>query len=99
VQPARHNSGNNLALFEGQSGLGALGDGSEKSEERQRRMYPVGVSAFASESGWYRHRRPALIILSAAPLSLLGVFAMLEVTGTPLNVSSFMGIILMVGWW
>src|SRR5262249_29936681 len=41
--------------------------------------------------------RPALIILSAAPLSLLGVFAMLKVTGTPLHVSSFMGIILMVG--
>jgi CzcA family heavy metal efflux pump len=45
----------------------------------------------------FRSLRPALIILSAAPLSLLGVFAMLEVTGTPLNVSSFMGIILMVG--
>jgi CzcA family heavy metal efflux pump len=40
---------------------------------------------------------PALIILSAAPLSLVGVFAMLWVTGTALNVSSFMGIILMVG--
>ncbi|HJY88233.1 MAG TPA: efflux RND transporter permease subunit [Candidatus Acidoferrales bacterium] len=45
----------------------------------------------------FRAFRPALIILSAAPLSLLGVFAMLKVTGTPLNVSSFMGIILMVG--
>jgi CzcA family heavy metal efflux pump len=45
----------------------------------------------------FRSMRPALIILSAAPLSLLGVFAMLKVTGTPLNVSSFMGIILMVG--
>jgi HAE1 family hydrophobic/amphiphilic exporter-1 len=38
-----------------------------------------------------------LIILSAAPLSLLGVFGMLLLTGTQLNVSSFMGIILMVG--
>ncbi len=45
----------------------------------------------------FRAFRPALIILSAAPLSLLGVFAMLAVTGTALNVSSFMGIILMVG--
>lgn len=45
----------------------------------------------------FRSLRPALIILSAAPLSLVGVFAMLKVTGTPLNVSSFMGIILMVG--
>ena len=45
----------------------------------------------------FRSFHPALIILSAAPLSLLGVFAMLELTGTPLNVSSFMGIILMMG--
>jgi HAE1 family hydrophobic/amphiphilic exporter-1 len=35
--------------------------------------------------------------MSAAPLSILGVFAMLLATGTALNVSSFMGIILMVG--
>jgi CzcA family heavy metal efflux pump len=45
----------------------------------------------------FRTFLPALIILSAAPLSLVGVFAMLWVTGTALNVSSFMGIILMVG--
>ena len=45
----------------------------------------------------FRAFRPALIILSAAPLSLLGVFGMLLVTGTPLNVSSLMGIILMIG--
>jgi len=45
----------------------------------------------------FRKFAPALIILSAAPLSLVGVFAMLLITGTALNVSSFMGIILMVG--
>jgi CzcA family heavy metal efflux pump len=45
----------------------------------------------------FRAFAPALIIMSAAPLSLLGVFAMLLATGTALNVSSFMGIILMVG--
>ena len=45
----------------------------------------------------FRTFLPALIILSAAPLSLVGVFGMLWVTGTALNVSSFMGIILMVG--
>jgi multidrug efflux pump subunit AcrB len=45
----------------------------------------------------FRAFRPALIILSAAPLSLVGVFAMLEICGVPLNVSSFMGIILMIG--
>ena len=45
----------------------------------------------------FRQFASALIILSAAPLSLLGVFGMLLATGTALNVSSFMGIILMVG--
>jgi CzcA family heavy metal efflux pump len=45
----------------------------------------------------FRAFRPALIMISAAPLSLVGVFGMLLVTGTPLNVSSFMGIILMIG--
>jgi CzcA family heavy metal efflux pump len=45
----------------------------------------------------FRAFPPALIIMSAAPLSILGVFAMLWATGTALNVSSFMGIILMVG--
>ncbi|MGH9499494.1 MAG: efflux RND transporter permease subunit [Terriglobales bacterium] len=45
----------------------------------------------------FRSPGPALMILSAAPLSLVGVFAMLKLTGTPLNVSSLMGIILMVG--
>ena len=45
----------------------------------------------------FRAFRPSLIIMSAAPLSLLGVFGILMLTGTALNVSSFMGIILLVG--
>jgi CzcA family heavy metal efflux pump len=45
----------------------------------------------------FRAFRPALIMISAAPLSLAGVFGMLYITKTPLNVSSFMGIILMIG--
>jgi CzcA family heavy metal efflux pump len=39
----------------------------------------------------------ALLILAAAPLSLGGAFAALLVTGTDLNVSSAMGLILLVG--
>ncbi len=38
-----------------------------------------------------------LVILLAAPLSFVGAVALLFVTGTPLNVSSFMGLILLVG--
>ena len=45
----------------------------------------------------FRRFRPAFLILSAAPLSLLGVFLAMAATKTALNVSSFMGIILMVG--
>jgi CzcA family heavy metal efflux pump len=40
---------------------------------------------------------PALLILTAAPLSLAGAFALLLLTGTDLNVSSAMGLILLVG--
>src|SRR5205085_7062937 len=38
-----------------------------------------------------------LVILLAAPLSFVGAMFLLLVTGTPLNVSSFMGLILLVG--
>jgi CzcA family heavy metal efflux pump len=38
-----------------------------------------------------------LVILVAAPLSFVGSLALLRLTGTALNVSSFMGLILLVG--
>ena len=37
------------------------------------------------------------MILLAAPLSFVGAMLLLLITGTPLNVSSFMGLILLVG--
>ena len=45
----------------------------------------------------FRRFVPALVVLSAAPLSLVGAFGLLLVTGTPLNVSSMMGLILLIG--
>ena len=45
----------------------------------------------------FRRFLPAIIILSAAPLSLAGAFGLLLLTGTPLNVSSMMGLILLIG--
>ena len=45
----------------------------------------------------FRRFTSALVILSAAPLSLVGAFGLLLVTRTPLNVSSFMGLILLIG--
>ncbi len=38
-----------------------------------------------------------LVVLAAAPISFVGAMTLLLVTGTPLNVSSFMGLILLVG--
>ena len=38
-----------------------------------------------------------LVVLVAAPLSFVGALVLLLITGTPLNVSSFMGLILLVG--
>lgn len=38
-----------------------------------------------------------LVILFAAPLSFVGAMLLLWITGTPLNVSSFMGLILLIG--
>jgi multidrug efflux pump subunit AcrB len=38
-----------------------------------------------------------LVVLLAAPLSFVGAILLLLLTGTPLNVSSFMGLILLVG--
>ena len=44
----------------------------------------------------FRSFRPVVVVLAVAPLSLVGVFAMFKVTGTPLNVSRS-GLILMIG--
>ena len=38
-----------------------------------------------------------LVVLLAAPISFVGAMVLLWITGTPLNVSSFMGLILLVG--
>jgi multidrug efflux pump subunit AcrB len=45
----------------------------------------------------FRAFTPALLILATAPLSFGGAFALLLITGTELNVSSVMGLILLVG--
>ena len=45
----------------------------------------------------FRRFTPAALILAAAPLSLGGAFALLALTHTELNVSSAMGLILLIG--
>jgi multidrug efflux pump subunit AcrB len=45
----------------------------------------------------FRRLTPAILILVAAPLSLAGALIALLLTGTELNVSSAMGLVLLVG--
>jgi multidrug efflux pump subunit AcrB len=57
----------------------------------------AGLLVFGLLVAQFRRFTAALVIISAAPLSLAGAFGLLLLTGTPLNVSSFMGLILLVG--
>lgn len=45
----------------------------------------------------FRDFLASLVILSAAPVSLVGAFIMLWLTGVEFNVSSFMGLIMLIG--
>jgi CzcA family heavy metal efflux pump len=45
----------------------------------------------------FRDLLSAMVILSAAPVSLVGAFLMLRITNTEFNVSSFMGLIMLIG--
>lgn len=45
----------------------------------------------------FRSYKEPLVILFAAPVSLVGALFALWLTGTPLNISSFMGLIMLIG--
>jgi CzcA family heavy metal efflux pump len=55
------------------------------------------VLVFTVMLATFRSYRLPLVILTAIPLALIGVALGLFVTGTPFNVSSFMGLLLLVG--
>ena len=57
----------------------------------------AAVSVMAVMVVQFRSFVEPLVVLLAAPLSFVGALALLLVTGTALNVSSFMGLILLVG--
>jgi multidrug efflux pump subunit AcrB len=57
----------------------------------------AGVSVIAVMLLQFESFIEPLVIVSAAPISFVGALALLTITGTPLNVSSFMGLILLVG--
>jgi len=57
----------------------------------------AAVSVMAEMVLQFRSFVEPIVVLCAAPLSFPGAFALLLLTGTALNVSSFMGLILLVG--
>jgi multidrug efflux pump subunit AcrB len=79
----------------------AIGGQYESQQESFRSLLLVLAIAvllvFGLLIAQFRRVSAAVVIMSAAPLSLVGAFGLLLLTGTPLNVSSFMGLILLVG--
>ncbi|HEV8239316.1 MAG TPA: efflux RND transporter permease subunit [Thermoanaerobaculia bacterium] len=73
--------------------------------ESQRQAFRELLTVFAAAAALvlvvlvfqFRALLPALLILLAAPLSLAGSLLLLLLTGTELNVSSAMGLILLIG--
>jgi CzcA family heavy metal efflux pump len=78
--------------------IGGLYESQQASFRSMMLVLSIAVLlVFAVLVAQFRRFTPALVILSAAPLSLVGAFGLLLLTGTPLNVSSFMGLILLIG--
>jgi CzcA family heavy metal efflux pump len=73
--------------------------------QAQRQAFRELLTVFAIAAGLvflilvfeFRAFTPAFLLLGAAPLSLGGAFLLLRLTGTDLNVSAAMGLILLVG--
>jgi CzcA family heavy metal efflux pump len=78
-----------------------IGGQSAGQQEAFRSLLMVLALAAAAVIGvmvlQFRSFVEPLVVLCAAPISFVGAMALLLVTGTPLNVSSFMGLILLVG--
>jgi multidrug efflux pump subunit AcrB len=79
----------------------AIGGEYESQQESFRSLvFVLGIAVllvFGLLVAQFRRFSAAFVIMSAAPLSLVGAFGLLIVTGTPHNVSSFMGLILLIG--
>jgi multidrug efflux pump subunit AcrB len=79
----------------------AIGGQYESQQESFRSLiFVLGIAVllvFGLLVAQFRRFSAAIFIMSAAPLSLVGAFGLLVLTGTPLNVSSFMGLILLIG--
>jgi len=73
----------------------------ETAEETDREMFTVILLAlflvFVVLAVQYERLSNPLVIMAAAPLSLIGVVGMLWLTGTPLSAPAFLGVILLIG--
>lgn len=76
--------------------------GEYAAQQRSFRQFAIVIAmavalVFAVMLATFRSYRLPLVILTAIPLALIGVALGLFLTGTPFNVSSFMGLLLLVG--
>lgn len=73
----------------------------ETAEETDREMFTVILLAlflvFVVLTVQYERLSNPLVIMSAAPLSVVGVVGLLWLTGTPLSAPAFLGLILLIG--
>ena len=73
----------------------------ETVEETDREMTTVILLAlflvFVVLAVQYERLSNPIVIMAAAPLSLIGVVTMLAITGTPLSAPAFLGVILLIG--
>lgn len=73
----------------------------ETAEETDREMTTVIALAlflvFVVLTVQYERLSNPLVIMAAAPLSVIGVVVMLWLTGTPLSAPAFLGVILLIG--
>jgi multidrug efflux pump subunit AcrB/outer membrane protein TolC len=91
-----------LARIDFPPGYDATIGGSYETQQASFREFGgvIGISVvlvFAVMLATFGSFRLPLVILCAIPLALIGVALALSLTGTPLNVSSFMGLLLLVG--
>lgn len=77
--------------------------GGERSQQRESfggLMLAMGLAlmlVYMTMASQFRSLREPFIVMFAVPMGMIGVVLTLWLTGTPLSVSAFMGIIMMVG--
>jgi CzcA family heavy metal efflux pump len=78
-----------------------LGGQAQSQRETVRQLAIVGAFALGLVltvlAAQFRRLRVALLVLASVPVAIVGALAALLVTGTPLNASSLMGCVLLVG--